>query len=331
MSVLITGGAGYIGSHAAHLLVERGEKVVVVDNLSTGTGALVPQDATFIRGDIGDQELIRLTVQEHGVDAVMHFAGSIVVPQSIEAPLQYYRNNTVHSQSLIQTCVNARVKNFIFSSTAAVYGANGKRPVTEDDPTEPTNPYARSKLMTEWILEDVARAEDFRYIALRYFNVAGADPKGRTGQSNPDATHLVKRACLAVLGRSDGIDIFGTDYDTPDGTGVRDYIHVSDLTNAHLLALDHLRAGGTSGTYNCGYGRGFSVREVISMVERMAGRPITKHEKPRRPGDSPSLIADASRLRTELSWNPNFDDLSVIVETALAWERHSVHQQVPAD
>ena len=322
MSVLVTGGAGYIGSHTAYALLDRGERVVVLDNLSTGVRALVSPDAEFVEGDVGDGVLLTKTIREHKIDSVVHFAGSIVVPESIAEPLQYYLNNTVASRALIEACVDTGVEHFLFSSTAAVYGIPAAASVSEETATDPINPYGRSKLMTEWMLQDASRAYGgFRHIALRYFNVAGADPKGRTGQSTPRATHLIKRACQVALGRVPHLDIFGTDYPTPDGTGVRDYIHVCDLADAHLLALDALRAGGEPARYNCGYGHGCSVREVIDTVEAVVGRKLPVREQPRRPGDPPSLIADPTRLKTALGWRPRYDDLKTIVASALEWER----------
>jgi UDP-glucose 4-epimerase len=321
MAVLITGGAGYIGSHMAHALVDRGERPVVLDNLSTGVRGLVPREAEFVEGDSGDQSMVRGLIARHGVDAVIHFAGSIVVPDSVAEPLRYYANNTVAARALIEACVAGRVKHFIFSSTATVYSERAKQPLTEDDLKEPISPYARSKLMTEWILEDAARAHGFTYAALRYFNVAGADPRGRSGQSTPRATHLIKRACQVALGRVRELDIFGTDYPTPDGTGVRDYIHVTDLVDAHLRALDHLRAGKPSLTCNCGYGHGTSVREIVRVVERVAGRTLPVRETGRRAGDPATLIADATILRRALGWTPRYDDLDVIAAHAFEWER----------
>jgi len=321
MSTLVTGGAGYIGSHMTYALLERGEKVVVVDDLSTGLRGLVPEGAAFVEGDAGDAALITATIEQFGVEAVIHFAGSIVVPDSVAEPLRYYANNTVASRTLIETCVRSGVKHFIFSSTATVYAEDAEQPLKEISSKGPLSPYARSKLMTEWILEDASRAHDFRHIVLRYFNVAGADPKGRSGQVSPKATHLIKRAAQVALGRIPYLDIFGTDYPTPDGTGVRDYIHVSDLAVAHLLALDALRAGMKTDVFNCGYGRGASVRDVIASVERVIGRKLPVKESARRPGDPPTLIADATKLRTELNWVPRHDELDEIVRSALEWER----------
>ena len=321
MAVLITGGAGYIGSHMVYAALERGEEVVVLDNLSTGIRALVSEKAHFQHGDVGDKALLRGIFRHYGVDAVIHFAGSIVVPESVENPLAYYANNTIASHSLIEACIEEGVKRFIFSSTAAVYGTPRQSPVTEGADLDPINPYGRSKLMTEWILDDVSRAHDFRYVALRYFNVAGGDPQGRTGQSSPRSSHLIKRACQAALGRIPHLDIFGTDFPTRDGTGIRDYIHVCDLVSAHVLALDHLKKDGTSLTLNCGYGRGFSVREVIDTVATVTGRRPPTREAPRRPGDPAELVADAARLRQEFAWRPEHADLEEIVGTAYAWEK----------
>lgn len=325
MSVLITGGAGYIGSHMAHALVDRGESVVVLDNLSTGVRDQVPAAARFVEGEVADQHLVGRVLKENGVGAVLHFAAATVVPDSVADPLRYYANNTVSSRNLLEACVAHGIQHFIFSSTAAVYGETDAPTVDENAPTEPANPYGRSKLMTEWMLRDVAQASTLRYVALRYFNVAGADPSGRTGQSTPRATHLIKRACQAALGRAPALGIFGTDFPTADGTGVRDYIHVSDLVAAHALALEHLRAGGTSTKFNCGYGRGFSVREVVQAVERVTGQPLPVEELPRRPGDPAAVVADPSRIKSELAWRPQHDALDEIVRTAYAWERRLPH------
>ena len=321
MSILITGGAGYIGSHMVLAALNRGDEVVVLDNLSTGVRALVSQGAHFHEGDVGDGALLRRLIRQYGITAVVHFAGSLIVPESVEAPLAYYRNNTMASRNLIEACVDTGVKNFIFSSTAAVYGVPQENPVTEGACAVPINPYGRSKLMTEWMLEDASRAHDFHYVALRYFNVAGADPSGRTGQSTPRATHLIKRACQVALGRVPTLDIFGTDFPTRDGTGVRDYIHVTDLVAAHALALDHLQQGGASTVLNCGYGHGFSVREVVDTVAKVTGRRIATREARRRPGDPPELVADSSNLQRKFGWRPAYDDLEEIVSTAFAWER----------
>ncbi|HEY1836354.1 MAG: UDP-glucose 4-epimerase GalE [Rhizomicrobium sp.] len=320
MAVLVTGGAGYIGSHMTYGLLGRGEKVVVLDNLSTGVRGLVAEAAHFVQGNAGDGALVKRLIAEQGIDAIIHFAGSIVVPDSVAEPLAYYANNTVVARSLIEAAVDSGVKNFIFSSTATVYAGESADPLKETLPTGPISPYGRSKLMTEWMLEDASKAYDFRHVALRYFNVAGADAKGRTGQSSPRATHLIKRACQVALGRVDHLDIFGTDYPTHDGTGVRDYIHISDLVAAHLLALDYLRKGGEATAMNAGYGHGSSVREVIASVERVVGHKLAVHEQPRRAGDPAWLVADASKLRALLGWQPEHDNLDEIVRTAYAWE-----------
>jgi UDP-glucose 4-epimerase len=321
MTVLVTGGAGYIGSHTVYALLGRGDRVAVLDNLSTGVKSQVGVGAAFYAGDVADTALVKQIIDEQEVDAVIHFAGSIVVPDSMADPLSYYDNNVVKTRALIQSCVEAQVKAIIFSSTATVYAADAPQPLREDAPKAPISPYARSKLMTEWMLEDVSRAHDIRHIVLRYFNVAGADPAGRTGQSTPIASHLIKRAALAVLGRVPHLDIFGTDFPTPDGTGVRDYIHVSDLAAAHLLALDALRGGMASTSFNCGYGRGQSVREVITGVERVIGRKLAVKEGPRRAGDPPTLISDPSRIKAVLGWEPKHDDLDGIIRSAIDWER----------
>ena len=321
MTVLVTGGAGYIGSHTVLGLRDRGEEVVVLDDLSTGVARLVPPGVELIEGDAGDAALLARLFSGRTVDAVIHFAGSIVVPESVADPLKYYRNNTANSRTLIEACVTAGVPRFIFSSTAAVYGIPDRVPVAEDAVLAPISPYGSSKLMTEWMLRDTAAAHDFSCIALRYFNVAGADPAGRSGQSTPEATHLIKVAVQAVMGTRDHVSVFGDDYDTPDGTGIRDYIHVTDLAAAHLAALDHLRGGARSGVFNCGYGRGASVREVLAAVERVSGTTLDIRNGPRRAGDPPSLVADASRLRKTLAWTPALDDLDTIVAHALDWER----------
>ena len=321
MTVLVTGGAGYIGSHMVLALLDRGERPVVLDNLSTGSRRLVGEGAVFVEGDAGHAALVRRLIREHGIDAVIHFAGSIVVPESVAEPLRYYENNTVKSRALIEACAEEGVGGFIFSSTATVYAVDAKQPLAECEPKDPISPYARSKLMTEWMLEDASRAHGLRVMSLRYFNVAGADPKGRSGQSTPKATHLIKRAAQVALGRVRHLEIFGTDYPTPDGTGIRDYIHVSDLVDAHLLALDALRGGAPYGTYNVGYGRGLSVREVVRGVEAVIGRPLPVKESARRPGDPPVLISDPSGIKAALGWQPKHDDLSEIISSALDWER----------
>jgi UDP-glucose 4-epimerase len=321
MTILVTGGAGYIGSHMAHALVERGEKVVVLDNLATGVEWIVPHAATFVRGDIADKALVSALIRDNGIVEIIHFAGSVVVPDSVADPLAYYLNNTAKSRDLLEAAVTGGVERFIFSSTAAVYGQPDQVPVLEDAELQPMSPYGRSKLMTEWMLRDTAAATGLTYAALRYFNVAGADPKGRTGQSTPRATHLIKVACETAVGARPHLDIFGRDYPTADGTCVRDYIHVSDLIAAHDAALAHLRGGGDSSIYNCGYGRGYSVLEVIAAVERATGRPLPVRDAPRRPGDPPAIVAGAQRARTVLGWAPRHDDLDFIVASALEWER----------
>jgi UDP-glucose 4-epimerase len=321
MTVLVTGGAGYIGSHMVLELLDSGERVLVLDNLSTGYDWAVPKAAPLVRGDTGDQRLVASLISEHEVDTIVHFAASIVVPESVSHPLAYYRNNTVNSRALIETAVEAGVKYFIFSSTAAVYGNPATVPVAEDASLQPMSPYGSSKLMTEIMLRDASSAHDLRHVALRYFNVAGADPRQRTGQSTKGATHLIKVAIETALGRRRKMDVFGTDYPTPDGTCIRDYIHVSDLARAHSDALRYLRAGGDSVTCNCGYGRGFSVLEVIDTVKRISGRDFRTDFAPRRPGDPARIIAASERIREVFGWRPRFDDLPVIVDHALAWER----------
>ncbi len=320
--VLVTGGAGYIGSHAVLALLDRGWDVAVIDNLSTGFRFAVPPGAAFYEGDIEDAALVARIVAEQGIGAVMHFAGSIVVPESVENPLKYYHNNTAKSRALIDTLVQAGVPHFIFSSTAATYGSPEVSPVREDSNTQPINPYGWSKLMTEQMLADVSAAHPLNYCALRYFNVAGADPQARSGQSTAGATHLIKVAVEAALGKRDHVSVFGTDYDTPDGTGVRDYIHVSDLAAAHVLALEALiEEPARSMVMNCGYGRGFSVLEVLDAVDRVTNMKIDRRMAPRRPGDPPTLISDPSRLKAALPWEPAHADLEQIVTHALAWER----------
>ena len=321
MSVLVTGGAGYIGSHMALELQDAGETVVILDNLSTGLAWAVPKSATLVTGDVGDQALVQRIIEDHGVTSIIHFAGSIVVPDSVADPLGYYLNNTVKSRALLETAVKCGVPHFIFSSTAAVYGMTGDKPVAEDAPLAPMSPYGSSKRMTEIMLADAARAHDLRYVALRYFNVAGADPKGRSGQSTPRATHLVKVACETALGKRTYMQVFGTDYPTPDGTCLRDYIHVTDLTRAHMAALRYLRAGGDSDIFNCGYGRGFSVLEVIDAVKRAAGRNFDVRMNARRPGDPAVVVAASERIREALAWVPENDSLDTVVRHALGWEK----------
>ena len=324
MSILVTGGAGYIGSHMVLELLSAGEKVVVLDNLSTGVRAAVPAEAQLIVGDVGDQEAVTSLMRRHGVEAAVHFAGSIVVPDSVVDPLGYYNNNTVKSRALLAAAVAAGVKNFIFSSTAAVYGMPSTNPVSEMNELKPISPYGTSKLMTELMLADVARAHDFRYAALRYFNVAGADPMGRSGQSTPRATHLIKVACQTALGDHAQLSVYGTDYPTPDGTCVRDYIHVSDLARAHMAALRNLRNGGASDVFNCGYGRGYSVLEVIEAVKKVSGVDFKVSFGPRRAGDPAALVAGAGRIRKVLGWQPQLEDLETIVTHAYGWESRLV-------
>ena len=324
MTVLVTGGAGYIGSHMALELVDAGERVVVLDDLSTGCDWAVPASVPLVIGSSGDQELAGRLLRDERVDTIIHFAASIVVPDSVSDPLGYYRNNTVNSRALIETAVKAGVRHFIFSSTAAVYGNPAAIPIGEDDPTCPMSPYGSSKLMTETMLRDAGLAHGLGYVILRYFNVAGADPQLRTGQSTRSATHLIKVATEAALGLRPKVDVFGTDYPTPDGTGIRDYIHVTDLARAHSDALRHLRAGGGSLTLNCGYGHGFSVLEVIDTVKRVSGVDFRVEVAPRRPGDPAQVVAAAERARALLGWRPRLDDLATIVAHALAWQKKLV-------
>jgi len=319
-SILVTGGAGYIGSHVALQLRERGERVVVLDDLSRGFRQAV-LDTPLIVGKVGDRDTVLRLLREHAVDTVMHFAAYTIVPESVREPLKYYGNNTCSTRSLLECCLEAQVRHFVFSSTAAVYGTPATGVAAEDSPTAPINPYGTSKLMSEWMLASVAQASPLRYAALRYFNVAGSDTGGRIGQATPNATLLIKVACEAAVGRRPEVAIFGTDYPTADGTGVRDYIHVQDLASAHLNALDWLRKGGASTTLNVGYGHGYSVRQVLASVERVTGRKLTVREQPRRAGDPPALVAKAERIRTELGWQPRLDDLDTIVRTAYAWEQ----------
>jgi len=321
-TVMVTGGAGYIGSHAVLALLDSGWKVVVIDNLTTGFRWAVPDSAEFVEGDIGDQALVARLIEEHGVGAIVHFAGSIIVPESVEQPLKYYENNTVKSRALIECAVQGGVRHFIFSSTAATYGIPEAVPVVETARTQPINPYGWSKLMTERMLADTAFAHKLNFCALRYFNVAGADPKGRSGQSTAGATHLIKVAVEAATGKRQAVSVYGTDYDTPDGTGVRDYIHVSDLAAAHVDALEKLVEDPTdSHILNCGYGRGFSVLEVLDAVDRVTNLRIERRLEPRRAGDPDALVADNSRILSTLPWRPKLDDLDTIVADALAWER----------
>jgi len=321
MAVLVTGGAGYIGSHMVHELRDAGEQVVVLDNLSTGHRWAIAEGVPLIVGETGDQALVARLIRDHGVEAIIHFAASIVVPDSVRDPLRYYRNNTVNSRALIECAVNGGVRHFIFSSTAAVYGNPAANPVDEEAPTLPISPYGWSKLMTEIILRDVSRAHGLGHVIFRYFNVAGADPRGRTGQSSPAATHLIKVAAETALGLRPKLEVFGTDYPTPDGTCIRDYIHVSDLVRAHSDALRHLRSGAPSLTLNCGYGHGYSVLDVIETVKRVSGVDFKVEHASRRAGDSARLEAATERVREQLGWQPRFDDIETIVTDALAWER----------
>ena len=329
-SVLVTGGAGYIGSHAVLALADAGWRVVVLDNLVTGFAWAVDPRATLVEGDVGDESLVARTVGEHRIGAIMHFAGSVVVPESVENPLKYYRNNTANSRNLIAAAVTSGVRHFIFSSTAATYGIPDESPVRETTPTVPINPYGMSKLMTEAMLRDTAAAHPLNYCVLRYFNVAGADPQGRSGQSTAGATHLIKVANEAATGKRRHVSVFGADYDTPDGTGVRDYIHVADLAGAHLLALEALVAEPErSHTLNCGYGRGFSVLEVLDAVERVSGAAIERRMEPRRAGDPDALVAANDAIVATFGWRPAHDDLDTIVAHALAWERHLATRNAP--
>lgn len=323
MTVLVTGGAGYIGSHMVWTLIEAGEDVVVLDRLSTGFRWAVAPEARFYLGDVGDRQILKQIFAENEIDAILHFAGSVVVPESVAHPLRYYENNTANTRTLIDEANEAGIQHFIFSSTAAVYGRQPVAgPVPESGVVAPETPYGLSKLMSEMMLRDTAAAHDFRYVALRYFNVAGSDVKGRTGQSTKGATHLIKVACETSLGQRDHIDVFGTDYPTPDGSGVRDFIHVNDLAEAHMKALTYLRNGGASLVANCGYGKGFSVLEVLNTIMEIEKRPLKINYCPRRPGDLGSVVADARLIRQELGWKPRFDDLTLILKTALNWERH---------
>ena len=324
MTVLVTGGAGYIGSHMALRLGDAGEPLVVLDNLTTGFDWAVDHRATFVHGDASDMDFVGGLIADQKITEIIHFAGSIVVPESVVDPLKYYRNNTATSRNLLEAAVKGGVERFIFSSTAAVYGMTGLAPVEETTPLLPMSPYGRSKLMTEWMLADVAAAHPIKYGVLRYFNVAGADPRGRSGQSTPLATHLIKVAAQTALGQRPKMDIFGTDYPTPDGTCIRDYIHVTDLIEAHKLLLDHLRAGGDSLTLNCAYGQGYSVRQVIDTVKSVSGVDFRVDESPRRAGDPASITATGEKIRAELGWVPAHDDLREMVQTALDWEKYLV-------
>ena len=331
MTVLVTGGAGYIGSHMVLALVEAGENVVVVDNLSTGFTSFLPEGVPLFIGDAGDENLVEGVTAAHEVDAIIHFAGSVVVPESLRDPLGYYRNNTMTTRNLLNVAINCGVKRFIFSSTAAVYGNPEQVPVPEQAPTRPLSPYGSSKLMTEIMLHDAASAHDMKFVVLRYFNVAGADPHGRIGLATVGATHLLKIAVEAATGQRARIEVYGTDYPTPDGSCIRDFIHVSDLAQAHRAALAHLRQGGDSTTLNCGYGRGYSVLETIEAVRRVSGRQFAVQYAPRRPGDIMTMIADTSRIRSVLDWTPQYDDLETIARHALAWESKLIGERAGSE
>ncbi len=319
-AILVTGGAGYIGSHVVRQLGEAGEKVVVLDNLGKGFRQAVTTGELVV-GDVGDYALVSRLMAEHRIGTVMHFAAHTIVPESVALPLKYYGNNTASTRSLLQACLDHGVENFVFSSTAAVYGMPDEGYAGEDSPTRPINAYGTSKLMSEWMLRDVAAVNPLKFVVLRYFNVAGSDPQGRIGQATPGATLLTKVACEAMVGKRSHVSVFGSDYPTPDGTGVRDYLHVEDLASAHLCALEYLRRGGRPVTLNVGYGHGYSVREVLRMVEEVAGKALVVREEARRPGDPAYLVARADRIRTELGWSPRYDDLRAIVSSSLAWER----------
>ena len=324
-TILVTGGAGYIGSHVVLQLRERDERVVVLNNLATGFRQAV-LDTPLVVGEVGDRELVGRVLREHRIDTVLHFAANTIVPESVRDPLKYYGNNTCSTRSLLQACAEHGVRNFVFSSTAAVYGILDSGYASEDTRTAPINPYGTSKLMSEWMLRDLSFASELRHVVLRYFNVAGSDPQGRIGQSTRLATLLIKVAAEAAVGKRPGLSMFGTDYPTPDGTGIRDYIHVTDLATAHLDALRYLRDGGTSTTLNCGYGHGYSVREVLQAVERVGGTPLKVQEEARREGDPPVLVARADRIKQVLGWTPRLDDLDEIVRSSLAWERKLLQQ-----
>lgn len=327
MTVLVTGGAGYIGSHTVLALVEAGANVVVIDNLSTGFSTALPENVPLFIGDAADENLVEGVIAAHGVTSIVHFAGSVIVPVSMRDPLAYYRNNTMTTRNLLNAAVKGNVKNFIFSSTAAVYGNPDQVPVPETAPTRPLSPYGSSKLMTEIMLEDVATAHHLNYVVLRYFNVAGADPQARIGLSTVGATHLLKIAVEAATGQRAKIDVYGTDYPTPDGSCIRDFIHVSDLAQAHLAALSYLDQGGSSITLNCGYGRGYSVLETIEAVRRMSGRHFAVQLAPRRPGDIMTMVADTTRIGATLRWTPRYDDLDTIAAHALAWEEKLLRER----
>jgi UDP-glucose 4-epimerase len=327
MSILVTGGAGYIGRHMVQALVEAGESVVVIDNLSTGFSAFVPAGVPLFIGDAGDENLVEGVIASHGIQSIIHFAGSVVVPESMRDPLGYYRNNTMTTRNLLNAAVKGGVCRFIFSSTAAVYGNPDSVPVGEHAATRPLSPYGSSKLMSEIMLHDVAAAHGLNYVVLRYFNVAGADPQARIGLATVGATHLLKIAVEAATGQRAKIDVFGTDYPTKDGSCIRDFIHVSDLAQAHRAALAYLSSGGTSTTLNCGYGRGYSVIETIEAVRRVSGRNFAVQYAPRRPGDIMTMVADTSRMRHLLEWAPRYDDLDTIAAHALAWEQKLLRER----
>jgi len=321
MTVLVTGGAGYIGSHMVLELLDRGERVVILDNLSTGFDWLVPEGAPLFVGETGDQSLVSAIIRAHDIRSIIHFAASIVVPDSVSNPLAYYENNTVNSRALIEAAVKGGVQHMIFSSTAAVYGTPDRMPIAETDRMNPESPYGMSKLMTEIMLRHASEAHGLAHVILRYFNVAGADPRLRTGQSSARATHLIKVAAEAATGKRDGMSVYGADYPTRDGTCIRDYIHVSDLARAHSAALDHVRGGGANGIFNCGYGHGFSVLEVIDTVKKVSGVDFPVRQEGRRPGDPAGLVADNMAIRSALNWTPQLDDLETIVTHALGWEK----------
>ena len=328
-SILVTGGAGYIGSHAVLALKDSGWNPVVIDNLVTGFRGAVPNDVPFVEGDIDNHELVSETLSKYNIIAAMHFAGSVVVPESVSNPLKYYNNNTAKTRSLLDSMIKNEIHHFIFSSTAATYGIPETTPVHEDMPKKPINPYGTSKLMTEYMLNDVAAAHDLNFCALRYFNVAGADPRGRSGQSTAGATHLIKVAVEAALAKRDSVSVFGTDYDTEDGTGVRDYIHVSDLAAAHVIALEKLIEKPTeSHILNCGYGHGFSVTQVLDAVDRVTNNKLVRNLEPRRAGDPDALISDNSKIKKQFGWKPQYDDLNIIVKHALAWEQKLIDNPI---
>ena len=327
-SVLVTGGAGYIGSHTAHQLIENGHSVVVLDNLSTGFKNAVPEQAVFVQGDVGDSALVSQVINEHQIEDIIHFAAHLLVPESVAKPMKYYRNNVVSSQSLINTALENNIKNFIFSSTCAVYGMVETFPVDEETRVQPISPYGRSKTVTEWTLGDINTAKiaghldtEFNYVALRYFNVAGARPDGKLGQMTEDSIHLVKVCAETVLGVREKITVFGTDYETPDGTCIRDYIHVDDLATAHLDALTYLRGGGQSDIFNCGYGHGYSVQEIIDVMKKVSGVDFNVEQGTRREGDPPAIAANNKKIKDKLNWEPKYDDIELICRTALNWEK----------